>query len=317
MKNLVPLILVVCFFSAFVACQKIADIQPDKPVLPGVKVTQSNWAFQLSDTSFSGIVDTAYSVSSEGISNIVIQGSDTAGNTINITLSTKEKKFIVDAYTSLYGRAFISFQKDTSYYASYKDSGSCTFEITKINDSLIEGNYSAVLIDKASHKLITVKSGSIKAFFKKGNSAENNNNQEPGNGDTPDNGGYYWKVDGNVYAADITMHDSVDIYNTWEAFCLQTGYRLDVEFNANAVKDGSYNVTDSVGYMLLNNDQARIFFYDYSITYYMAKAGTITVATKNNIRTATFSDIVFQAQSDNPDIASQTKTISGFINLKP
>lgn len=164
-KSLSALILACCFLFGFVACTKQVDVQSENAIPSGISVPSNNWAFRISDAAFGGTIDTAYKTSSEGVNSIIIQGTDASGGVLSIMLSTRENRFITDAYTSLYGRSYVVYQNATSYYASYKDSGSCSFEITKITDSVIEGNYKAVLLDKRTHKIMKITSGSVKACF--------------------------------------------------------------------------------------------------------------------------------------------------------
>ncbi|MEX6687526.1 hypothetical protein QTN47_08495 [Danxiaibacter flavus] len=164
-KSLSALVLACCFLLGFVACTKQVDVQSENAVPSGIPVPANNWAFRISDAAFGGTIDTAYKTSSDGVNSIIIQGTDASGSILSIMISTREKHFIADAYTSLYGRSYIVYQNDTAYYASYKDSGSCSFEITKITDSVIEGNYKAVLLDKRTHKTMKITSGSVKAYF--------------------------------------------------------------------------------------------------------------------------------------------------------
>ncbi|MEX6687527.1 hypothetical protein QTN47_08500 [Danxiaibacter flavus] len=313
-KNLVTLTLVISLLTIFTACQKVADIQPEKPVLPGLNVTESNWGFQLPDSSFAGVVDTAYTVSSEGVNNIVIQGSDTAGNLISIMLSTKEKKFIKDAYTSLYGRAFISFQTDTFYYASYKDSGSFTFEITKITDSVIEGNYKAVLLDKASHKMITLKSGTIKALL---NLPNNNGSVGPVIPSEPEDNDptHAWKINDDYYQIDTVYRDKrwADIYYVLAVESPNADYWLEVIFQRDKpLEDGIYTIknggemgefdVDAVIYKSLGDNS----YYEFG-----PKEGTIKVSTVDGKKVLQFSNMDFAADEEHK-IVSITFTAPKF-----
>lgn len=309
-KNLVTLTLVICLLTIFTACQKMADIQPAKPVLPGLNVTESNWGFQLPDSSFAGIVDTAYTVSSEGVNNIVIQGSDTAGNVISIMLSTKEKKFIKDAYTSLYGRAFISFQTDTFYYASYKDSGSFTFEITKITDSVIEGNYKAVLLDKASHKMITVKSGTIKALL---NLPNNSGSVGPVIPSEPEDNDatHAWKIDNEYYRIDTVYRAEywAEGYYTLVVESPNADYFLEVIFQREPpLDDGIYTINNGSVMGRFDVDAIIHKSMDGGAYWgYGSKGGTIKVSTVDGKKVLQFSNMDF-ASDDEHKIVSITFT---------
>lgn len=312
-KNLVTLTLVICLLTIFTACQKVADIQPDKPVLPGINISESNWAFQLPDTSFNGTIDTAYTVSSEGIKNIVIRGADTAGNAISILLSTKEKTFIKDAYTSLYGRAFISFQTDSSYYASYKDSGSFTFEITKITDSVIEGNYKAVLLDKASHKMITIKSGTVKAaFFNQHPSGSGGNNLPDPEPSDPSTG--YLNIDGERLNIDIVSHDSDNTQNQYAGFNLSRGLTLTVDFKrGTAAANGVYDINGSFDNNL-SSSEVWVCLYNATLTYFMAASGNVHVNVTD--KTISFDDILFEERTGGEIQGTGTKRISASFGMK-
>ncbi len=292
-KSLSYLILAGWFLLAFTACTKQVDVSSDNVLLPGINLSSNNWAFKASDKTFGGSIDNAYKTSSEGVNSIIIQGTDASGGVFSIMLSTREKRFITDAYTSLYGRSYITYQTDTSYFASYKDSGLCSFEITKITDSVIEGNYNAVLLDKRTHRKLTITTGSVKAYFYVSGSSPTKSGKPESEEASSD-----WTINGAAFTID-TVYAGKDNSNDEYVVTVESPNaddQMTLSFPGNtSLAAGVYNVVNG-DFTAANQVVPRLWQYDNATGYYhgyRAIDGKLTVTLKGNDKIFQFTGLGF------------------------
>lgn len=301
-KSLLPLIITGFFLLVFTACTKQVDVQSDTAIPSGISLPSNNWAFRISDATFGGTIDTAYKTSSEGVNSIIIQGTDASGGVLSIMVSTREKRFITDAYTSLYGRSYIAYQNDTSYYASYKDSGSCSFEITKITDSVIEGNYKAVLLDKRTHKTMKITSGSVKAYF----NASGGKSPKPGQSGSEVSSD--WTINNTPFVID-TVYAGKDVLNGDYVVTVESPDADDqivLSFPGNCtLQAGIYKVVNG-DFTAENQVVPRLWQYNSSTDSYhgyRAIDGQLTVTFKGNDRIFQFAGLGFTDSKETKKIS--------------
>lgn len=168
------------------SCQKETSIDtgtatPDNPAGNNGGNTAGNygWSFTApSNTDYHGCVDTAYYEVTSGIKTLAIEGTDSAGNEFILTLASPSGSFSPTTYTPASGAAMAVSAGFDAYAAT--TASSFSLNVTTVNDTLIEGTFTANLESVSGGTTLSIANGKLKALIGKSN---------PCSSSTPDNGG--------------------------------------------------------------------------------------------------------------------------------
>ncbi len=153
----------------FVSCQKEYSFEIGRNGNPpgGPPSPQYGWSFVgASATNYRGCVDTAFYTTISGLNALMLSGTDSAGNSFNISLLSAGT-IVPGTYSAAQG-AFLAVTDANGVTYLPKQPSNITLQITTVNDSLVEGTFSGTLADQGN-QAFTISGGKVKARIGKPN----------------------------------------------------------------------------------------------------------------------------------------------------
>lgn len=167
-------ILLVLTFVAIWSCQKEIVFDPSNPAGPGSSGGSSSsnppgWSFTgPSSSSFKGCIDTAHYNVFGGAKSLTIDGRDSAGNFLSIVLFSANGNLAATTYTAA-GGSQMSFSKTTGEDYGSLTPTSISVQVTLINDTLVEANFSGTLTDPLGGGTFALTTGKLRAKIRRYN----------------------------------------------------------------------------------------------------------------------------------------------------
>ncbi len=176
MKRFVPffcLSFLIVFF--FTKCQKEVSAENINTVSDTTKLTAYGWAMKGDDTAYAGCIDTAYYANAGNVKLLTVAMYDADGNTAELIVTSLSGSFTKGKYTMAQG-ASISFTNAAgNMFAPALAGTTVTIDLTNVNDTLVEGAFTATLKDVFSGETLNIKDGKVKARIGAANPCDGGN----------------------------------------------------------------------------------------------------------------------------------------------
>ena len=140
----------------------------------GTTLTDYGWEFTGKQTdNYHGCIDTSFYQTIQGIRSLFVEGTDSAGNTFMIVYAPQSGVIAAGSYGVNNGALLtITDQNGSSFLP--KPPAPFTLQITRVNDTLVEGRFSGTLTNTMDNTTLVVSNGQFKALIGKENPCGSN-----------------------------------------------------------------------------------------------------------------------------------------------